>query len=71
MSSHKNISENRIGAEQESHQYFCRIYNVIKYLYSVNGIQYLFGSNYKYSVRSITSIMVSEQEDREAENKVR
>ena len=39
MSSHKNISEKCMGAEQVSHQkYYCTIYDVIKYLYSVNVI---------------------------------
>ena len=52
MSSHKYSSEECIGAEQVSHQkYCCTNYNVIKYLYSVNVIQYLFGSNYKFRVR--------------------
>ena len=39
MSSHKNSSEECIGAEQVSHQkYSCTIYNIIKYLHSVNVI---------------------------------
>ena len=52
MNFHKNSGEECIGTEQVSHQKYCYTnYDVIKYLYSVNVIQYLFRSNYKFRVR--------------------
>ena len=47
MSSHKNSSKECIGVEQVSYQkYCCTNYDVIKYLYLVNLMQYFFGFNY-------------------------
>ena len=52
MNSHKSSSEECISAEQVSHQkYCCTNYDVIKYLYAVNVIRYLLGSNYKFYMR--------------------
>ena len=60
MSSHKNISEECIGAEQVSHQkYSCTIYDAIKYLYSVNKNNIYLGPT-TIPRAPKTSIMVSE-----------